>query len=112
MNRRTSGAGTETARGTGHSPRIFAEGVGGTRRAGRVVAGPVAIDPVEGDAVAEVGVLGAELVVPLGCTVGDYVRRLRVRRACELLTTTTLSALLDGAFATIYLVLLFALSTV
>jgi AraC family transcriptional regulator len=24
----------------------------------------------------------------LGCTVGDYVRRLRVRRACELLTTT------------------------
>lgn len=27
----------------------------------------------------------------LGCTVGDYVRRLRVRRACELLTTTTAS---------------------
>jgi AraC family transcriptional regulator len=25
----------------------------------------------------------------LGCTVGDYVRRLRVRRACELLTATT-----------------------
>ena len=25
----------------------------------------------------------------LGCTVGDYVRRLRVRRACELLTSTT-----------------------
>lgn len=24
----------------------------------------------------------------LGCTVGDYVRRLRVRRACELITTT------------------------
>jgi AraC family transcriptional regulator len=27
----------------------------------------------------------------LGCTVGDYVRRLRVQRACELLTTTALS---------------------
>ncbi|HUQ79815.1 MAG TPA: helix-turn-helix transcriptional regulator [Gemmatimonadaceae bacterium] len=26
----------------------------------------------------------------LGCTVGDYVRRLRVRRACELLTCTAL----------------------
>jgi AraC family transcriptional regulator len=25
----------------------------------------------------------------MGCTVGDYVRRLRVRRACELLTSTT-----------------------
>ena len=27
----------------------------------------------------------------LGCTVGDYVRRLRVRRACELLTATPLA---------------------
>jgi len=27
----------------------------------------------------------------LGCTVGDYVRRLRVQRACELLTGTSLS---------------------
>jgi AraC family transcriptional regulator len=27
----------------------------------------------------------------LGCTVGDYVRRLRVQRACELLTATSLS---------------------
>jgi len=26
----------------------------------------------------------------LGCTVGDFVRRLRVRRACELLTATTI----------------------
>jgi AraC family transcriptional regulator len=26
----------------------------------------------------------------LGCTVGDYVRRLRVRRACELLTATSI----------------------
>ena len=26
----------------------------------------------------------------LGCTVGDYVRRLRVRRACELLTTSAI----------------------
>ena len=26
----------------------------------------------------------------LGCTVGDYVRRLRVQRACELLTSTTM----------------------
>jgi len=26
----------------------------------------------------------------LGCTVGDFVRRLRVQRACELLTGTTI----------------------